>query len=168
MFMPVNKRGYFFTLDAFIAIGIIALGLLLVLFAQSYKPYETQAVFLSQDFIDALTSTKVSEVNNQFVFDLIGRGNITSLDNTILEQAGEFYITGQKDLATEFIGQVSGDIVPVQYGFELLVNEEPIFNRSVLTERAELVVSSKKLLFGVVNVSQMWGPIGAEVRVWQG
>ena len=166
--MRFGKRGYFFTLDAFIAIGVISLGLLLVLFTQSFKPYETQAVFLSQDFIDTLTSTKVSEVNNPYVFDLVGQGNITNPDNTILEQAGEFYITGRKGAASEFIGQVAADIVPVQYGLELLINQETIFNRSVLTDDVGLVVSSKKILFGIVNVSDMWGPLGTEVRIWQG
>jgi len=57
--LKMKKKAYFFTLDAFIATGVIAVGIVLILFTTTNKPYEMQTAFLSQDLIETISSIKV-------------------------------------------------------------------------------------------------------------
>lgn len=162
----MKKRGYFFTIDAFLAIAIITAGMILILSSHSFVPYQTQTMYLSEGYIDTLASVKLYEVNNPYIDELVLKGNITKLEQTILEQVGEFYITGRNELAAELIRNLTQSLIPNQYGFELLINETTVYNRSTVPERTLLLVSSKRLVSGIINRLDFW-TLQAEMRVWQ-
>ena len=140
---------------------------------------------------------------------------ITNPRNTILQQAYEFYFikcnppppspppatpsTGcgedpdfpGNSVYEEFLKAVADDLIPEQYGFQLLidndVNERVIYERlpaldldpflsvsdiplavAKSQEETELLVSGKRLIFGKNDqTKEFWGPYDAEVRVWQ-
>lgn len=162
----MKKRGYFFTIDAFMAIAIITAGMLLILSSRSFVPYETQTLYLSEGYIDTLASVKLYEINNAYIDGLIAGGNITNTEQTILEQAGEFYFTGRNDLARNFVKNITYGLIPSQYGFELLINKTAIYNQSIFHNRTMLLVSSKRIVSGIINRSELW-TLEAEMRVWQ-
>jgi len=83
-----EKKGYFFSLDAFIAL-IIILGFILFI-----KPQNTQTSQISEvqtDFLNVLSKIKIGELNNTYSHSLINGGTITNLNQSVLEQIGEFY-----------------------------------------------------------------------------
>ncbi|MBI2574255.1 hypothetical protein HYV82_00020 [Candidatus Woesearchaeota archaeon] len=160
------SKGYFFTLDAFIAMGIIVAGLAFVLTAYSYKPVTAQATVLGTDLLLSLANTKVTEINNDYVRNLTLNGTITNSDNSLLQQVGEFYVNNQNSMGNEFVRNVTYSLVPLQYGYELRINKTQVYNRSAFIRTNKLVTSSKSIVFGVYN-NTMWGPLDAEVRVWQ-
>ena len=171
----MKKKAYFFTLDAFIATGVIAVGIVLVLSASTNKPYEMQIASLSQDLIDTLSSIKVYEISdNTYVYELIKDGDITNPENTILEQIGEFCYRDMNDTASNFTETIFPGIIPKEYNVQLLIKEGDIikFNyiklKSIGTLRntSRAVASSKNIIFGLSG-STMWGPYIAEVRTWQ-
>ncbi len=164
--MKRGRKGYFFTLDAFIAMGIIVAGLVFVLTAYSYRPVTSQATVLGSDLMLSLANTKVTEINNDYVRNLTLNGTITNSDNSLLQQVGEFYVNNQNSMGREFVRNVTNNLIPVQYGFELRINNTPVYNRSAFTRTNRLVTSSKSIVFGIYN-NTMWGPLNAEVRVWQ-
>lgn len=162
----MGKRGYFFTLDAFMATAIITAGMLLILSARSFVPYATQTVYLSEGYIDTLASVKLYEINNPYVDELRLSGEITNSEQTVLEQVGEFYVTGRNDLAANLVRNITHGLIPIQYGFELLINKTKIYNQSTVPDKTLLLVSSKRIVSGIINRSKLW-TLEAEMRVWQ-
>ena len=169
----IMKKGYFFILDAFIATSIIVLSLVLIFSFHSSKPYQMQGIFLAQDTMDLLFKTKVYEIQNDFVINLTQEGNITNTANSLLEQTAEFFITNRTKLAQDFVLNVTQNMVPEKYGFELKIyNGTSLFNLTInpglsLQNKSNLLLISKEIISGMLDNYTMWGPMTAEVRVWQ-
>ncbi len=170
----MKKRGYFFTLDSFIATSIIVIGIALVLFARSNKPYEMQTSVLSQDVIGTTYSVKIYELSdNSYLNELIENGNITRFENTVLQQIGEFCYREMNETATNFTEKVFIRVIPSTYNFQILIintTNHVLFNYTSdkrTVEDSELIISYKNLIFGQLDNSTMWGPYLAEVRTWQ-
>jgi hypothetical protein len=165
------KKAYFFTLDAFIATSVIVIGISLILFARTNKPYEVQAAFLSQDVIDTASSIKVYEISdNEYINNLITNEDITNTRNTVLEQVGEFCFKDMNSTANNFTKEVFLETIPSEYNFQLLIKDgnETLFNYTKGTnmKTSRVLMSSKNIIFGQIN-NTMWGPYTSEVRTWQ-
>ncbi len=186
-YLSMSKRGQYFTIDAFVAMLVVSTGLILVFAVSSYNPSSSQPEVLSQEFINTLAQTKIKEVNNPFLTQQLKANNITDPDNTLLQQAYEFkrYFDSNldgacapnchgydpvlyTDLSAQFLANVTQKLVPEQYNFEILLDTDVIYGRGTGQDTSDLLVSSKRIVFGTVNKSvHFWGPITAEVRVWQ-
>ena len=158
-------KGYFFTLDAFIAVGIVTAGLFIILTAYSFRPITVQGAVSSNDLLLALENTKVEEVNSNFVHELIVNGSVENPRNTVMQQAGEFYFNrvGQ---SSQLINATSYNLVPQQYGINVSINNSAVYTRGFITPQNDLVVVSRSIVFGVYN-DTFWGPFSAEVTVWR-
>ncbi len=164
----MEKGGQYFTLDAFIALIVVAIGLILVFSVGSYQSSLAQPQIIAQDFVNSIAQTKIKEVNNAFVRQQIEGGNITNLDNTILQQAYEFKKYGRAIFSSWLLGNVTENLVPEQYKYEVLFGGESVLSRGTGQSTTTLLISSKQIVFGVVNRSEeFWGPVSVEVRVWQ-
>src|SRR3989338_3198354 len=182
------KRGQYFTIDAFVALLVVTTGLVLVLAVNSYTPSSGQPERLSQEFVNVLAQTKIKELNNFFVMQQVRNGNITDFDNTILQQAYEFkryfdsFLVGcptatschgyepsvHTNMSAEFLASVTPSLVPKQYSFEIIIDGDSVHGRGEGQDTTDLLISSKRIVFGVVNKSvEFWGPVTVEVRVWQ-
>ena len=84
------ERGQYYTIDAFIALFVIAAGLILAFAIHSSSPSSGQPETFSQELINTFAETRISEISNEFVLRQTGNGNITNKDNTVLQQAYEF------------------------------------------------------------------------------
>lgn len=102
-----KKRGIFFSLDVLVALGIILTILLIttVYFIKETTPPIREA----GDVLIIFSTLKVGEINNSFVQELIDNENITNTNNTVLEQIGEFWVTGNP-LASELAESVFNDL----------------------------------------------------------
>lgn len=165
----VSRKAQYFTLDAFIASMIVAVTIVIVLAARTSKPYTVQSEQLSKGVADSLAQVKLGELNNPLVINLSRSGNITNLDNTVLQQAAEFYFTERKSQAFKLLQNVTAKLFPPQYSFKILINNEMIYDRAIVNENTSTVlISSRRLVFGVVNrTALVYGPTVAEVRIWQ-
>ncbi len=162
------RRGQYFTIDAFVALAVIATGLILVFAVNNYVPYSSPPKALSQEFVNTLAQTRIKEVNNPFVIQQVKGGNITNTDNTILQQAYEFKRYYSPDLSAWFISNVSQNLIPAQFNFEVIVDGQMMHSRGSGKATSSMLVSSKKIVFGVVNrTAEFWGPVVVEVNVWQ-
>lgn len=86
----INKKGYYFSVDAFIALLII-LGV--VLFIKPHSVEIVQEVHIQQDFLNVLSNLKIGDLDNAYVDTLKANGNISNYNLSVLEQIGEFYAT---------------------------------------------------------------------------
>jgi hypothetical protein len=163
----MGKKGYFFTLDAFLAVGILAVGLVILYLSQSFTPSTAQSEFLAQDLLKTLGSTKLSELNSRYVDEQRFAGNITSMSNTLLEQMGEFYYTNQIGNAQNFSTNITSAMVPPAYGYRISMDTALLTNRSVLSNDNPDLSVSKSFVLGVINTSVLWGPYPVEVLIWR-
>lgn len=175
--MRIKKRGYFFLLDASLGLFVLVIGTFLVLSFFIIVPEQTQANILSNDVLDFFSNTKIKDLNNQYAGiggELWKAGNITNPDNSLLQQIGEFYATGQLSIAEKFIQNISADIVPTQFKYEVWIDNTRVYPKITSLEHiksrlnTDLLLTSKKLTFGIINrtTSEIWGPYKAEVFLW--
>ncbi len=169
----MHKKAYFFTLDAFIATSVIVIGIVLINLAHANKPYEMQTAFLSQDIISAASSIRIYEISdNEYVNSSIAEESITNMQNTVLEQVGEFCYRGMNNTAGNFTEKVFLRTIPKEYNFQLLIikdGDNILFNytKGRNIEKSRVLISSKNIIFGQIGDSTMWGPYMSEVRAWQ-
>ena len=177
--MPImKKRGYFFMLDATLALFVLIIGVFLVLSFTLEAPTPAQVGFITSDIMNFLSGTKIKDLNNPYAViggELWKQGTITDQENTLLQQAGEFYYMKKDDLAEKFLQNVSEQIVPQEFRYEIWIDDSIIYPRNpdaghILSKnKTNLLLTSKKLTFGIVNktTSEIWGPYKAEVYAWQ-
>lgn len=168
----MRKKGQYIILDAFIAAMMLAVGIMLILATRHSSSYLKQPVIASQDLASSLGSTKLSDLNDPLVLNMTSEGIITALDNTVLQQAAEFYKRNMAASAAELIRNVSARLIAPQYSFEVRVNNELIYSRASgegsRRNQSRLVIASRKVLFGVLNDTvELWGPWIGEVTVWE-
>lgn len=83
-----NKRAYFFSLDALIALLVI---ISVVIFIKPSSPQIYEEMNIQEDFLDVLSSLKINEINNSLVEGWINDGTITNTNQSVLQQLGEFF-----------------------------------------------------------------------------
>ena len=153
--MVMKKRGVFFTVDAVLASSIIVLT---IIAASSFYVNEIKtetASYLSNDLIRVFTNLKISEVVNSYIEELIAEGNITRLNNTILEQIGEFWSESNMEQASAFAMSVTEDLIPARFGIGIWVDNELIYSRDRPVTKG--LVSSRKIISGIAKEKPIEG-----------
>lgn len=173
-----KKRGYFFVLDAMLALVVLVIGMFLVSSSYVNAPQPAQVTLLSDDLMNFLSTTKIRDLNNPYAGiggTLWSQGDIKDPDNSLLQQAGEFYRLNKLGIAESFMQNVSFGIVPQQFRYEVWVDETLLYPKAPSSDHIKsrnstgLLLTSKKLTFGILNstTSDIWGPYKAEVFVWE-
>ena len=169
------KNGIFFTIDSIIAAGII----LAVIILSSSIYLEEQPSFhvsyLSQDILRILSTVTVKGADNAYLNQLIGDGTIKELNNTVLEQIGEFWADNENTLAGDIVRNVTRPWVSNSTGIGLWINNESIYESDVSIKKSlaasNMPFSGKKKgqtsQYTRKNPPALWGPAIVEVRVWQ-
>ena len=176
--MFVKKRGYFFVLDAMLGLFILVIGIFLVTSSYLDVRKPTQVGLLSNDLLDFLSNNKIGNLNNAYAGiggELWKNSTITNADNSLLQQIGEFYATNHLDTAEKFVQNVTKDVMPAQFNYEVWVNNMLVYPRFPTQQHidskssTQLLLTSKVITFGIVNktTSSIWGPYKAEVFVWE-
>ena len=104
-----KKRGYFFVIDAVLGMFILILGVFLILSSYINAPEQTQVSLLSDDLMNFFSNTKIKDLNNPYAGIggiLWNNGTVSDPENTLLQQIGELYATGNWGVAEKFIQNV--------------------------------------------------------------
>ncbi len=163
----MRKRGQFFSIDVFVAVAIIGVGLFVLYSSKVTEPSSTQTATLSADLMNGFTSLKMYEVDNPYIIQLIRDGNITNSDNTIIQQIAEFAFYGKNATAKNLTKNITEGRLPLQYAFAVYINGTMIYENRPLDPRSPNLITSKRIVSGVKNSTVFWGPVPAEVRVWR-
>ncbi|MBS3164608.1 hypothetical protein J4439_04205, partial [Candidatus Woesearchaeota archaeon] len=147
----------FFSLDAIMALMIITVGMLFI--ANSYvseRPSSRQ-IYASTDIVGVLGELRVSEVNNSFVQGLIAGGTIqgSSVNNTLLEQAAQFWSENQTTLATDLLRNVTLQLFPEFTDYSILVGGDELL--AVQTSQKVLIIPMKRLVSGIARDKPVHG-----------
>ena len=125
------KRAQFFTIDSLLAAGIVITAILLTSNFYSSEQQSTNVNYASQDLVRVFSTLTVADSSNPYVINLTLSGQITNLNNTLIEQIGDFWAAGSADLAKNFTKNLTEEIIPGNYGFSVLVNGDEIYSRSL-------------------------------------
>lgn len=169
-----TKKGMFFILDSMIAITIF---LVMIVFVNNFYFEKSSSIhlnYIAQDMISVLESMPVSEINNEYIRDLIKDGNIVNLNNSVLEQVTEFWANGDIIFANKTINNVSINLISNITGFGVWIDDEAVYNRNITISKS--LVSEKRIISGYtkgnalgrtrVNPPNLYLAT-AEVRVWE-
>ncbi len=171
----LNNKGIYFTIDSIIGSGII---LVVILLASSNFVSDQPSFhlnYVSHDLINSLSAINVKEIDNEYLNERISNGDITNLENSVLEQIGEFWANGDLDFANESFRNVSIHYVSNITGLGLWINNETVYEKNIMINK--YLISTKKIVSGVSkgqiggltrqNPPTLWGPALFEVRVWE-
>lgn len=165
-------------LDAMLGLSVLVIGIFLISSSYVNVPQQTQVGLLADDLLDFFSKRKIQDLNNPYAGiggELWKQGVITDSDNSLLQQIGNFYDTNNLDIAEKFIQNISKDVMPPQFRYEVWMNNVIIYPKSPTSEHikskesTKVLLTSKKLTFGIKNqtTSSLWGPYKAEVFVWE-
>ncbi len=152
-FKTKNKKGYFFSLDALIALLLI-IGVVLFI-----KPSQTQVSYDSrvhEDLLSVLSDLQIGEINNSYVKQLIANGDIKKLNQSVLEQIGEFYASSNP-LANQLAQNIL-DSLALRDNTGLYFNDVLIASTGNTSfSNALTVLTSRQIISGIINGSSATG-----------
>ncbi len=172
-----SKKGYFFIVDAIVALSILAIGLVMIFSFYKIEPSVEQSQFFSTELADTLAKTRIIDVNNEYAGAnsiLTQNRNITNIHNTIIEQIAEFYYRYKEKgcsfclgLAANFTKEITGDISTTGLSYSISIDNYPIYNYTVLNINDSMVVlPSRFIVHGLYNKKELYGPYVVEVLSW--
>ena len=185
-----NKKAYFFIIDAFVGSAIIFLSLLII-FNSDFNILKVQNNYqLTEDYGSFIMNTKLEDINNDYLDELIAKGLVDDLKYTIMDQVTEFYYnaiyicdesseegelckSNNLSYATKFIQNVTDPIIPPKYGFSYIIKDSQkhinitIYNRGLeILPNAKTVIVSKKITYLPINQLTLFGPQITELKIW--
>lgn len=150
--MKYNK-GYLFIIDALIALSII---ILVVLLLVPIKPESDFEMNIQEDSLLALSSIKISEINNSYAHQLIADGKIIQPDQSALEQIGEFYAREMPE-AGLLASSLLEDIAPNENIGIWFDNQLIASSNSSPYESAEKIWTARQIVSGIEKNSTVKG-----------
>ena len=187
----LNKKGYFFIIDAVLALGVLAVGAFLIFTSYTDISSKEDPTILSEGIMDFFANNKIKGIDNKYaglsgtLWTDEGKGGglcegvelTANAENTLLQQIAIFYEKSSDNscylnLAEKFILKLTENVLPQKYEFELWMDDQLLYRSTEQTDSkdaAEYLIPSKKIVFGILNqeTGDMFGPYNAEVFAWQ-
>ncbi len=147
MGLKKQKQALFFTVDAILAATVILASILAVTSFYLNEQPTTNLNYMSSDFVNVLSTLRVSEIQSTYVQGLISEGNITRTNNTIIEQIGEFWAEGEYDTARDFTKNVTEGLAPDYFGYSIWIGDYVIYQRNKTNDQS--IIASRKIVSGI-------------------
>jgi len=145
--MAMRKKGFFFIIDALLATAILLGGIMILSNFYINEQPTVLVNYISEDILKAFATLRIYELNNTNVNELITNGTIVNLNNSILDQIGEFWAADNIMLANAFTKNISEDLLPPQYGIGIWVSDELIYQRDYPPPSTRS--SARKIISGI-------------------
>ncbi|MBN2881102.1 VWA domain-containing protein [Candidatus Woesearchaeota archaeon] len=147
-----NKKGVYFSFEAVLAITVLLGAILLINKTYIFTPPRVAEDKMSEDIINILSNTKITDINNIKIIEKIKSEEITDYDSTILEVIGKLWIQGKKDLASEIAKNITLDILDSDMEFAINIEDNDtfitIYNTTVINNTDRLV-TNRRMISGI-------------------
>jgi hypothetical protein len=169
----VNKKGYFFVVDAIIASTILLFGLFILFGSSIRMPEDTQPLTTTEDFTSILLYQPLSQSTNPYYTAVLlsTPGLVNNQDATPLEELGYLmYKYNQTNNvvylqhAQNFASSLMNESLEKRYGASIYLNNTLVYNRS--TARTTFQFSRATVVYVRVGTTQAIGPYPGEVQLW--
>lgn len=143
------KKGFFFSMDGFLALILFALFLSLIYSFFISVPRLEQPFYFSEDILDVFSEVKVSELDlNSYpgIQGLMASNAINNTNKTIFEVMVDFKVNNH-DIANsrDLVSDLITGIVPEQYGFGIDFGNYSVYEK---TKNVTNLVSRQRLVIG--------------------
>jgi hypothetical protein len=162
----LKKKSYFLSIDAFIAIGVIFLGVLLFYSEYSFKTYDTQHEFYSRDILNSMINP-LPDYNVQYYTE-IGKykdeGILIDPSLSLIEHLGRLFILNGTNcnncfnISKNITLDVIKDRLPKDLSLRISLfnstqdNEYYLYNNETISlDNAKTIATSQKLVAVVEN-----------------
>src|SRR3989338_2391910 len=148
---PRKRKAIFFTVDAMMALTIMVLGIALIADRNISEREIGSQLSLSTDIVAVLGELKVSEVNNTYVQELIANGSIegAALNNSLLEQAAQFWAENKSGLATAMMRNITLQLFPDIKDLSIIVSDDTLYERN--STGKTLVIPMRRIITGIAK-----------------
>src|SRR3989344_4426361 len=143
-----NKRGYYFSMDAFIALVII-MGV--VIFIKPQIKQVTVEEHVHEDLMLVLSDIRVKEINKSNMQGMISSGIITEVNKSLLEQMGEFYANNDQANLQDFTDYIVDSLSlskNIEFDFANDISIQYQYGNISLAE-AETVETTRQVISGI-------------------
>jgi hypothetical protein len=167
----LRKKGYYFIIDAIIGSTIIFLSLMIII-SDNSKPARIQYNYeMAEEFSTFVLNTKLEDVSNPYITQLITAREINNTKLTIMEQINLFYYQGKIGYAGNITHNLTESLVPEKYGFSYSIKNDTTTTKIYSRRDSELntanvIIASKKVTFLQINSTTMFGPAMVEIKIW--
>ncbi len=170
-----NKQGYFFIIDAFMGTVIIVMTLVIIMNSHLSAPDSTITYTIIGDYIRYISTTQVQDIDNEIIKDMISKGVIKDIENTLLIQNVQFYYENGTECPNcideysyNFTRQIVEGVIPEQYGFEYSINSTEIYskNKQELIN-ADLFLTGRRVVYLYINKTYIFGPVNVTIAMWE-
>ena len=161
--LRISKKAYYFTLDAFIAVIILAAGFFLIKSTYITVPMSSDVEHISDDILDLLSSAKAAE------FGIYPENN----ESTALEAIGESYSKNEAEGINLIIQEIieKNKVIPENYEVSLYVDNSRVYGDEASIQGTKLLITARRIVFGYYEDSSyniiFWGPYEIKVKTWQ-
>ncbi|GIU69871.1 MAG: hypothetical protein KatS3mg002_1107 [Candidatus Woesearchaeota archaeon] len=153
-----RKRGYYFIIDAILASLLLITGLIILSEYTNKKEVLQESEYFSQDLLTVLSSIKIYELNqtnNSFIVSEINNGSIVNMENSILEQVGEYWARGESDKARTLL-EILFSQINVSKNFEIIASNayrteyDILYNKTInpVTD-VNSITASRRMISGI-------------------
>jgi hypothetical protein len=169
----MNKKGVFFIIDVVLAIIIFAIGAVVVFSTYVDTPTYVQGYSISSTLMTFMATTPVDGLNDAYLRTLVNTGVVDDPEASILVVLGELYHEGKLPVIRNIIKSTTSDndIVIEPYNFAFYIDETEVYNSSESAswsppDDTDTIVPEKRLVLGLDDDNELWGPYIIEVRIW--
>ena len=143
------RKGFFYSLDALIAVMLILAVLVLIPVFYINKEEATNPVYYSSDIIQLLSTLTLVEINNSDVQTLLNTSNITNYNRSIIEQVLRFQVAGDEYRAQKLLNLTIEGLTPRQFTIGVYIEgySDPLFVSS--NNSVHQLISSKQMISGI-------------------
>jgi len=153
------KKGYFFILDALIAIVVLISAVSILNTYSLHKQNTDQETYYASDLLDILSSIRVSELTEPDLVVIINKTNESNRNLTVLEYLGRLYLKNEQSAAEEIVATLTDGLFSDKLGFGVWIagiNESKSIYTQELLEGKSLI-SSKQMITGIEETKPIEG-----------
>lgn len=174
------RKGVFFTIDAIIALSVLAVGVLVLFLAFGTESPRQQTALYAGDLMTFFSGTRLQDVQEPWAINLWCTDgprctqptrNITQPDQTLLAVMAQLVHADNVQLANYIAFESAKGLVQSQFGWNLTMTSPDtgivlITHRGIATEPSQQI-TAKSLVYFVSENHTLEGPYVAQVLVWQ-
>ncbi len=172
-------KGQFFTIDAIVALSVLAVGIIALMVAFTGSPLRAQTALYSSDLLDYFSSTRFDKISDPSIINLwcvegplctAPTHKISRAEQPLLSVLTDLVSAGEVDLARYIAQNISRQLVQPQYGWNLSIQKPGnavLLAGQTIPGEIEQLVSTRTITYAISDNHTLEGPYVVQVDVWQ-
>jgi hypothetical protein len=173
----MNRKGFFFTVDAIIGLLVMAVGFAVIFAPAPAQPEQEPILDYATKTLSLLTAREVREfadynITQLWCEDCEGATHeVAYPDNSVLEQVVEFSLAGNAARAEFLWNKSIGGLIPSSFSHNLTVEDQGVVTVAAVralvpADRSSVRIASSRIIF-LRTPGGLRGPYIARLDLWR-